>query len=214
MRSMIAGAKRERSPMKRRRTPRFSSAPTSRSSAPRNSFIRAPTSSSGRPQFSLEKANRVSAPMPRSRQKSTVRSAARAPARWPTTRGRRRRCAQRPLPSMMTARWRGTGAGAGEDMTVMRMADRSDRHQFLLLGLDHVIDIIDRLVADILNIVLGMTHVVLGDLLFLQQVVDLLVGVAADVAHGDLGVLALAGDDLAQLAAELLGEREEVQVDG
>src|SRR5690606_442595 len=214
MRSRIAGEKRSRSPMKRRRTPRLSSAPTSRSSAPRNSFIRALTSSSGRPQFSLEKANRVSAPMPRSRQKSMVRSAARAPARWPTTRGRRRRCAQRPLPSMMTARWRGTGVRSGADMRVMRMADRSDRHQFLFLGLDHLVDVLDRLVGDLLDLVLGAAHVVLADLLFLQQVLDLLVGVAADVADGDLGVLALAGHDLGQLTAALLGQRRQVQADG
>src|SRR5690606_23418611 len=214
MRVAIASLKRDRSPMKRMRTPRRCSSSTSRSRALMNSFISAPTSSSGRPQFSLENANRVSAPMPRSRQKSTVRSAARAPARWPTTRGRRRRCAQRPLPSMMTPRWRGPGARAGEDTAVLRMADRSDRHQFLFLGLDHVIDILDRLVGDLLDVVLGTTHVVLGDLLFLQQVLDLLVGVAADVAHGDLGVLALAGDDLGQLAAALLGQRGEVQADG
>src|SRR5690606_8069593 len=214
MRSLIAAEKRERSPMKRRRTPRLSSEPTSRSSAPRNSFISAPTSSSGRPQFSLEKANRVSAPMPRSRQKSTVRSAARAPARWPTTRGRRRRCAQRPLPSMMMARWRGAGAWSGADMRVMRMADRSDRHQFLFLALDHLVHVLDRLVGDLLDLVLGAAHVVLGDLLFLQQVLDLLVGVAAHVADGDLGILALAGDDLGQVAATLLGQGREVQADG
>src|SRR5690606_17725485 len=214
MRSRIAGVKRERSPMKRRRTPRVSRAPTSRSSAPRNSFISALTSSSGRPQFSLEKANRVSTLMPRSRQKSMVRSAARAPARWPTTRGRRRRSAQRPLPSMMMARWRGTVGLAGADMAVMRMADRSDRHQFLFLRLDHLVDVLDRLVGDLLDLVLGAAHVVLGDLLFLQQVLDLLVGVAADVADRDLGVLAFAGHDLGQLTAALLGQGGQVEADG
>src|SRR5690606_684065 len=194
----------ERSPMKRTRTPRRSSSSTSRSSALRNSFISAPTSSCGRPQFSLEKANRVSAPMPRSRQKSMARLTARAPARWPMARGRRRRWAQRPLPSMMIARWRGTDATVAL-VAVMRSADRSDRHQFLFLALDHLVDVLDRLVGDLLDLVLGAAHVVLGDLLFLQQVLDLLVGVAAHVADGDLGILALAGDDLGQVAATLLG---------
>ena len=44
------------------------------------------------------------------RQKSMQTLTARAPARWPMMRGRRRRSAQRPLPSMMTARWRGMRA--------------------------------------------------------------------------------------------------------
>src|SRR3546814_17330867 len=35
----------------------------------------------------------------------------RATARWPIIRGRRRRAAHRPLPSMMTARWRGRVMG-------------------------------------------------------------------------------------------------------
>lgn len=119
-RARISAEKRARSPMKRTRTCRRWSSSTSRSSALRNSFISAPTSSSGRPQFSLEKANRVSAPMPRSRQKSMQTLTARAPARWPITRGRRRRSAHRPLPSMMTARWRGTGGEAAGDMAVLR----------------------------------------------------------------------------------------------
>jgi hypothetical protein len=39
------------------------------------------------PQFSLEKANRVSASMPRSRHQSMQRLTARAPARWPMCAG-------------------------------------------------------------------------------------------------------------------------------
>ncbi|MDQ1131828.1 hypothetical protein QE386_000423 [Pseudoxanthomonas winnipegensis] len=120
MRATIAGVNRARWPMKRMRTPRRCSSSTSRSSAPMNSFISALTSSAGRPQFSLEKANRVSASMPRSRQKSMHRLTARAPARWPIMRGRWRRCAQRPLPSMMMARWRGWARGRAGGMAVMR----------------------------------------------------------------------------------------------
>src|SRR5207342_3405019 len=67
----------------------------------------------GRPQFSLENANSVSAPIPRSRQKSMQVATARAPARWPMMRGRRRRSAQRPLPSMITARCLGMDVVAG-----------------------------------------------------------------------------------------------------
>src|SRR5690606_5998231 len=183
MRWRIAGLKRPRSPMKRTRTPRRSSSTTSRSRALRNSFISAPTSSSGRPQFSEEKANRVSAPIPRSRQKSMQMLTARAPARWPTARGRLRRAAHRPLPSMMMAMCRGKLIGKPR-------AVPSYRHQFLFLGLDHFIHRLDGVVGDLLDFGVAAALVVLADFLFLEQVLDLLVGVAADVADGDLGVLA------------------------
>src|SRR5690606_11886531 len=147
----------------------------------------APTSSAGRPQFSLEKANRVSAPMPRSRQKSMHRLTARAPARWPIMRGRRRRAAQRPLPSMMMATWRGT---PGMESAEALMRAPSDRHQLLFLGLDHLVHALDRVVGDLLDLAFEAALVVLADLLLLQQVLGLLQGVAADVADRDLGRLA------------------------
>jgi hypothetical protein len=63
--------RRRRSPMKRSRTPFACSAATSRSSASTNRPMSWVTSSAGRRQFSLEKANTVSAAMPRSLQRST-----------------------------------------------------------------------------------------------------------------------------------------------
>src|SRR5690606_3148785 len=150
---------------------------------------------------------------------SMHRLTARAPARCPIMRGRLRRAAQRPLPSMMTARWRGrvmasgTGnRGPGTGKAHSRRSRRfhaggkhghrtascfprsrpSYRHQFLFLRLDHLVDILDALVGELLDLVGGAAVVVLGDLLLLEQVLDLLQGVAADVADRDLGVLALA----------------------
>src|SRR5258705_2446531 len=61
------------------------------------------TSPAGRFQLSAEKAYIVSAVIPRSGAASTARRTASAPARWPAPRGRPRRVAQRPLPSMMIA---------------------------------------------------------------------------------------------------------------
>src|SRR6478672_2213935 len=241
MRARIAPSKRLRSPMKRRRAPRRCSSSTSRSSAPRNSFIRPPTSSVGRFQFSLENANRVIAPTPRSRQNSTQRLTARAPARWPMIRGRWRCCAQRPLPSMMMARCCGIGpvplaefmrvgrrerrpgkqeryaaagadtqyvtaAGNRDDAAWPSAAGRSDGHQFLFLALDHLVDVLDRAVGDLLDIGLGAARLVLGDLLFLQQSLDLGVGIAADVADRNLRVLALAVHDLGEVAAAFFGQ--------
>src|SRR5690554_6070581 len=162
---------------------------------------------------------------------------ARAPARWPTARGRRRRAAQRPLPSMMMATWRGRSAGfrAGEgrsgpaesrwSASVNGMAPfvacgripgpgtASDRHQLLFLGLDHLVDVLDRLVGDLLDLVLAATLLILGDLLFLEQFLGLLDGVAADGADRDLGILALAVHHLGQLLAALLGQDGDVGPD-
>src|SRR5690606_8887497 len=213
MRSRIAAEKRSRSPMKRTCTPRRLSSSTSRSSAFMNSFISAPTSSCGRPQFSLEKANSVSAGMPRSRQKSMQVLTARAPARWPTARGLRRRSAQRPLPSMMTARWRGSRGLVGDPAMAAATARPSDRHQLLLLGPDHLVDGLDRRVGDLLHLFLAAAHVVLGDFLLLQQLAELVVGIAADVADRDLGVLALGVHDLGELLSALLGQGGQVDAD-
>src|SRR5216110_916240 len=68
--------------------------------------IKAATSAAGRFQLSAEKAFSVSAATPSPGAASTVRRTASAPARWPATRGRPRRVAQRPLPSITIATWR------------------------------------------------------------------------------------------------------------
>ena len=48
--------------------------------------------------------------MPSSIAARTVRRTASTPFLWPTERGRPRRLAQRPLPSMMMATWRGAAS--------------------------------------------------------------------------------------------------------
>src|SRR5215472_8090571 len=62
----------------------------------------------GRCQFSAEKAYRVRYSTFNSPQPSTHSRTACAPASWPLMRGNPRDLAQRPLPSMMIAIWRGT----------------------------------------------------------------------------------------------------------
>src|SRR3546814_16004116 len=102
----------------------------------------------------------------------------RAPARWPIIRGRRRRAAHRPLPSMMTARWRG------------RVIEKSYRHQFLFLGLDHLVDVLDALVGELLDFVAAAALVALRYLLLLEQILALADGFAADSPDLYPGVLA------------------------
>src|SRR3546814_12492267 len=128
----------------------------------------------------------------------------RAPARWPIIRVRRRRAAHRPLPSMMTARWRGRvmgwwpglgirdwGFGKAEASGFPKWCRHrrspalpnpesripnpgpSYRHQFLFLGLDHLVDVLDALVGELLDFVAAAALVVLRNLLLLEQVLDL-----------------------------------------
>lgn len=75
------------------------------------SFMSTSTSPLGRFQFSEEKAKRVSHSMPRSWAARTTRRTESTPARWPSLRGSPRLSAQRPLPSMITATWRGILSG-------------------------------------------------------------------------------------------------------
>src|SRR5262245_54793174 len=72
------------------------------------------TSSIGRSQFCDENAYSVSAWMPISRQARVTSRTESAPLRWPSIRGRPRRLAQRPLPSMMMATCRGRSSASDE----------------------------------------------------------------------------------------------------
>src|SRR6185312_12151368 len=68
-----------------------------------SSRISASTSRLGRPQLSEENAYSVSVRIPARAAASTMPLPALAPWTWPALRGIPRRCAQRPLPSMMIA---------------------------------------------------------------------------------------------------------------
>ena len=74
--------------------------------------IRSSISLAGRAQFSEEKLKMVRYCTPISIAARTVRRTASTPMRCPAERGSPRACAQRPLPSMMMATWRGTCARA------------------------------------------------------------------------------------------------------
>src|SRR5208337_4379055 len=69
--------------------------------------MRKAISSAGRFQFSLEKQYSVSCSIPNRAHSSVMRRTTPAPRRWPSIRGSPWRWAQRPLPSMMMAMWRG-----------------------------------------------------------------------------------------------------------
>ena len=68
----------------------------------------------------------------------------------------------------------------------------SDCHDLLFLGSNQRVDLGNVPVGDLLDVALGALLVVLGRQLVFHQLLDGVIGVAAPVAHGDLGVLALA----------------------
>ena len=64
---------------------------------------------------SVEKPKTVRQRMPSAGAACTVRFSACTPSRWPMARGSPRACAQRPLPSMIRATWRGPSDAGGDD---------------------------------------------------------------------------------------------------
>src|SRR6185312_4875300 len=214
---MRRASKGSRSPTTLKRMPLSWSLPTSCSSARRKSCIRKDTSSGGRRQFSLEKAKSVRYSTPALAQARTVSRTASTPLRCPATRGRNRFFAQRPLPSMMIATCRGTSGASGmtcvedSNWVISRLVPRASRlsygHQVLLFFRDELVDILDRFVGHRLDFLLGSLVVVLAHLALLEERLHVGHGVAADVAHRHLRVLALVLHDLGELLPALLGER-------
>src|SRR5882757_8461964 len=83
---------------------------------------------------------------------------------------------------------------------------RSNRHQLGFFGCDHLVDIGDVFVGEFLDLLLRSPLLVFGYGLAFQQLLERMIGVAAGVAHRDLGIFALVLDHLDQIAAALLGE--------
>src|SRR5438105_9226152 len=186
-----------RSPTMRMRTPRSASLVRYLAIATSASPIRPDTSSVGRFQFSDENANTVRYSMPRSAQPSTVLTSVSTPALWPKKRGMKRFRAQRPLPSMTMATWRGTATFE---------STASDRHDVGFFRRDQPIDLGDRAVGELLQLVERAALFVLGDFLVLHQLLGVFVGVAAHVAHCDLGLFAFVPRHLGELAAAFFGQ--------
>src|SRR5438045_3596762 len=91
---------------------------------------------------------------------SARRRAARAiPARWPSGRGRLRSRAQRPLPSMMTATWRGTTPLPR--ICASRSSAMLDLHDLRFLRLDRLVHELEALVVQLLDVLLGVLLLVL-----------------------------------------------------
>src|SRR5690242_11648105 len=82
----------------------------------------------------------------------------------------------------------------------------SDFHDLGLFGLDQVVDLVDVVVVDLLEIFLGVLHVVLGDPLELLQG---FAGVRAGMPNGDLPFFGELVNDLHEVFAALLVHRRQ-----
>src|SRR6478672_1728199 len=98
--------------------------------------------------------------------------------------------------------WGGPAAGGSEVV----MVAGSDLEQLGFLVLEQVVDLVGVGLGHRVEALLGPGHVVLADLAVLLELLQALLGRAADVAHRDAAVLGLAARELDVLLATLLGE--------
>src|SRR5215472_9934797 len=172
--------------------------------------------------------------MPRSPAARTARRTASTPRRWPSTRGSPRWAAQRPLPSMMMATWRGTpkpslnfGAASVSGMSpclalssLIRArslafvgARRLHRHDLFFFLRERLIDLADRLVGRLLYLGGVPLLVVLAHLMLFLELLEQVDAVAPDVANRHLGGLGVFVRHLDELLAPLLVELGDAQAD-
>src|SRR5215213_8654985 len=135
---------------------------------------------------------------------STVRRSARVPARCPSATGRPRASAQRPLPSMMIATLPASpGALSCPVSTSERFdaAGASNFHDFGFFVLHQLVDRLRVLVGQLLHLGLPAPLLVVADLAVLDQLLEMLHHVPADVPDRDLAVLTRLADELDELLA-------------
>src|SRR6266705_1407662 len=168
----------------------------------RRSPISSRTSGAGRDQFSELNEKMVRMPMPRSPAARTVRRSASTPRRCPSTRGKPRAAAQRPLPSMMMATWRGTAKSPICTLVSASALDiqwPSDREDLLLLGGQHPVDFHDHIVGCLLNLLGRALALVLADLVILFQLLEHINPVAPHMPNRDFRRLGVFMRDFDQL---------------
>src|SRR5215211_1159683 len=139
--------------------------------------------------------------MPRSTASRSRALTVSAPAWWPSATDRPRCLAQRPLPSVMMATYEALTGRA------------SDLEDLFFLALEQGVELLDLLVGELLQRLLGAVLVVGTGLARVAQLAQVVHGVAADVADRDLALLGQAAHHLHQLLAPLLGELGDLQAD-
>ena len=89
----------------------------------------------------------------------------------------------------------------------------SDFHDLFLFPVGDVVDLLDELISGFLDFLLAFLEIILGELAALLHSLELLDGVAADVANLNLAVLGDMSDILGDLLTLVLGERREYQTE-
>jgi hypothetical protein len=82
----------------------------------------------------------------------------------------------------------------------------SDFEQLCFLALEQLVDAVHVRLGEAVQFLFGAGALILAGLAVLDQLVEGFLGLAADVADGDLGVLALGLDDLDVFLAAFLGQ--------
>src|SRR5215210_2180215 len=140
--------------------------------------------------------------MPRSAASRSRALTVSAPASWPAATDSPRCLAQRPLPSVMMATYEAlTGRGS------------SHLEDLVFLALDEGVELLDLLVGELLQRLLGAMLVVGARLARVAQLAEVVHRVAPDVADRDLALLGEASHHLDELPAPLLGELGDLQAD-
>src|SRR5262249_46390142 len=133
--------------------------------------------------------------MPRSIAVSTIGRSAREPARCPSATGTPWAVAQRPLPSITIATARGTSAGTPSATKGL------DLHDFGFFVLQKLVDLLRVLVGQLLDALLSAALVVGADLALVDELLQMLHRVAADLPDGDAVLLRQPAHDLDEVLA-------------
>src|SRR3989442_2291075 len=169
----------------------------------------------------------ASARTPRSIEASTVRLSARVPARWPAATGRPRWRAQRPFPSMMIATDCATSGSSGPARGRTRLSVRirvrrftegsevpaSDLHDLRFFVFQQLVDRRGVLVGELLPLLLRAPLLVVADVAVLDELLQMVHQVAADVPDRDPALLRVPAHELDELLAPLLGQLRDRQAD-
>src|SRR5581483_3942572 len=131
--------------------------------------------------------------MPSLRLISTTARTDAVPRRWPSVRPLPRSFAQRPLPSIMTATWRGSRLLSRPLRSICgslcasaihgRRALGSNFHDLVFFAFQHLVDLVDEFLGDLFHPLLAVFMDVFGNLFLLLGVLHLFQRGVAVVAH-------------------------------
>src|SRR5664279_2229833 len=128
--------------------------------------------------------------MPSSLAVRTARRSASIPALWPAERGKPRASAQRPLPSMMIATWRGQTHGVWSDINF------SNLHNLSFFVFQSCVNVFDRAVGHFLHFFRFTLSVILTHTCGFFEGLKLVHTIAAHIAHGHAGLLGVSMGNL------------------